>query len=78
MAAKRSGKTKEGFEKLEKRLVDALLRMFNGSESFYFSYEGDLTNSLQRNIQNKIYDASPWEKVLSCTIDKDLYGRNSL
>ena len=35
-------------EKLEKRLHEELLKLFNESSSFYFSFNGDLTNSLQR------------------------------
>jgi len=35
-------------EKLEKKLIDEFLKLFNDSKAFYFSYTGDLTNSLQR------------------------------
>jgi len=35
-------------EKLEKRLHEELLKLFNESSSFYFSFNGDLTNSMQR------------------------------
>jgi len=35
-------------EKLEKKLIDEILKIFNDSQGFYFSYTGDLTNSLQR------------------------------
>ena len=39
-------------ERLEGRLLDALLRMFNDSNTFYYSNSWDLTNSLQRK---KVY-----------------------
>lgn len=35
-------------DKLERRLTEALLHMFNSSQSFYFSYDIDLTQSIQR------------------------------
>ncbi len=35
-------------EKLERRLHDEIVKLFNENCSFYFSYLGDLTNSLQR------------------------------
>jgi len=35
-------------EKLEKRLLEEFLKLFNDSHGFYFSYKGDLTNSLQK------------------------------
>ncbi|XP_062520840.1 phosphatidylinositide phosphatase SAC2-like [Corticium candelabrum] len=37
-------------EKIEKRLEEELHRMFTGSESFYFSFTADLTNSMQRQM----------------------------
>ncbi|XP_076043894.1 phosphatidylinositide phosphatase spermathreecae isoform X2 [Oratosquilla oratoria] len=43
--ARRDGRDKERYEK---RVLDELSKMFNESNSFYFSFEGDLTNSLQR------------------------------
>lgn len=52
-------------EKLEKRLHEALMRMLNGSESFYFTYSGDLTNSTQRRILEKFMKDVPlWQQVL--------------
>ena len=38
----------KNLEKLEKRLHDEIIKLFNENCSFYFSYMGDLTNSLQR------------------------------
>jgi len=35
-------------ERFEKRIVDEILKMFNDSDSFYFSLTGDITNSVQR------------------------------
>ncbi|XP_065844054.1 phosphatidylinositide phosphatase SAC2-like [Oscarella lobularis] len=40
-------------EKIEKRCQEELLRMFNGSESFYFSNDFDLTKSLNLNDEEK-------------------------
>ena len=38
----------EVLERLERRLHEELLRLFNESGSFYFMLRGDLTNSMQR------------------------------
>lgn len=35
----------------ERRIMDQLLKLFNDSDSFYFSPDGDLTNSMQRKFQ---------------------------
>ena len=41
-----------------------LLKMFNDSESFYYSPTGDLTNSLQRQFSGKHSPMDPlWKKV---------------
>lgn len=61
----RRSKSKDAGEKLEKRLLEALMRMLNGSDSFYFTYDGDLTNSTQRRIQEKFMKDVPlWQQVL--------------
>ena len=49
-------KEKEGFkdlERVERRLLEEFLKLFNDSHGFYFSYTGDLTNSLQRQSEYK-------------------------
>lgn len=35
-------------DRYERRVLDELSKMFNDSDSFYFSSEADLTSSLQR------------------------------
>ncbi|XP_046849914.1 phosphatidylinositide phosphatase SAC2-like [Xenia sp. Carnegie-2017] len=44
---------KEKLEKLERRLQEELLKMFNDSQSFYYSKESDITNSIQRIVEKK-------------------------
>jgi len=52
-------------EKLEKRLVEEFLKLFNDSKAFYFSYNGDITKNLQR--QNEYQDLNKglpvWRRV---------------
>ncbi|KAB1270883.1 Phosphatidylinositide phosphatase SAC2 [Camelus dromedarius] len=50
-------------EKLERRLLEELLKMFMDSESFYYSLTYDLTNSVQRQSAGE-RDCRPlWQKV---------------
>lgn len=42
-------------ERYERRVLDELSKMFNDSDSFYYSPEADLTSSLQRQ-SGKEYD----------------------
>ena len=47
-------KEREGskeLERVERRLLDEFLKLFNDSQGFYFTYTGDLTNSLQRQSE---------------------------
>ncbi|XP_064466053.1 phosphatidylinositide phosphatase SAC2-like [Ornithodoros turicata] len=44
-------------EKYERRVLDELAKMFNDTDSFYFSLCGDLTNSLQRQ-HNQAHNSS--------------------
>ena len=52
-------------ERLEKRLLEEFLKLFNDSDGFYFSYTGDLTNSLQRQheYQELNKDLPVWRRV---------------
>uniref|UniRef100_A0A1E1XMC6 Putative inositol-145-triphosphate 5-phosphatase synaptojanin inp51/inp52/inp53 family n=1 Tax=Amblyomma sculptum TaxID=1581419 RepID=A0A1E1XMC6_AMBSC len=52
-------------DKYERRLLDELLKMFNDTDSFYFSPTGDLTNTLQRQVEQPPPPAgSPrWERL---------------
>ncbi|XP_053645587.1 phosphatidylinositide phosphatase SAC2 isoform X2 [Cherax quadricarinatus] len=52
--ARRDGRDKERYER---RVLDELMKMFNDSDSFYYSCEADLTSSLQRQSESS-YDAS--------------------
>ena len=36
--------------RFERRILDELVKMYNDSDSFYFSLTGDITNSLQRQM----------------------------
>ena len=47
--AKRAGVSK-ALERYERRITDELNKLFNESNSLYFSLTGDITNSLQRQI----------------------------
>lgn len=52
-------------EKLERRLLEELLKMFMDSESFYYSLTYDLTNSVQRQSASATDSRALWQKVLS-------------
>ncbi|XP_060142653.1 phosphatidylinositide phosphatase SAC2 isoform X3 [Globicephala melas] len=50
-------------EKLERRLLEELLKMFMDSESFYYSLTYDLTNSVQRQSAGEKDPCPLWQKV---------------
>ncbi|XP_066210850.1 phosphatidylinositide phosphatase SAC2 isoform X2 [Saccopteryx leptura] len=50
-------------EKLERRLLEELLKMFMDSESFYYSLSYDLTNSVQRQSAAEKDPRPLWQKV---------------
>ncbi|XP_038614421.1 phosphatidylinositide phosphatase SAC2 isoform X1 [Tachyglossus aculeatus] len=50
-------------EKLERRLLEELLKMFMDSESFYYSLTYDLTNSVQRQSSCEKNNLPLWQKV---------------
>ncbi|XP_074015102.1 phosphatidylinositide phosphatase SAC2 [Numenius arquata] len=50
-------------EKLEKRLLEELLKMFMDSDSFYYSLTYDLTNSVQRQSACEKTNLPLWRKV---------------
>ncbi|KAL0616709.1 Phosphatidylinositide phosphatase SAC2 [Plecturocebus cupreus] len=50
-------------EKLERRLLEELLKMFMDSESFYYSLTYDLTNSVQRQSTGEKDGRPLWQKV---------------
>ncbi|CAM1296239.1 INPP5F (predicted) [Pycnogonum litorale] len=43
-------------EKLERRIMDELIKMFQETDSFYYSVTGDLTNSIQRQYLQRNRD----------------------
>ncbi|OXB64464.1 hypothetical protein ASZ78_000140 [Callipepla squamata] len=50
-------------ERLEKRLLEELFKMFMDSDSFYYSLTYDLTNSVQRQSACEKTDLPLWRKV---------------
>uniref|UniRef100_A0A8C0TUV7 Inositol polyphosphate-5-phosphatase F n=2 Tax=Canis lupus familiaris TaxID=9615 RepID=A0A8C0TUV7_CANLF len=50
-------------EKLERRLLEELLKMFMDSESFYYSLTYDLTNSVQRQSAGERDPRPLWQKT---------------
>ncbi|KFP18173.1 Phosphatidylinositide phosphatase SAC2, partial [Egretta garzetta] len=50
-------------EKLEKRLLEELFKMFMDSDSFYYSLTYDLTNSVQRQSVCEKTNLPLWQKV---------------
>jgi len=51
-------------DKLERRLTEALLWMFNDARSFYFCLESDITQSLQRQLTKTELKQLPiWQRV---------------
>ncbi len=50
-------------ERFERRILDEISKMFNDSDSFYFSLTGDITNSVQRQANSqgqRIYQNFDW------------------
>eukprot|EP00795_Rhopilema_esculentum_P012362 gene12362-3018_t len=61
---KTSSKDVKDKEKLDKRLTEELLKMFNESGSFYYSPTGDLSNTMQRLFDGSIDKHQPiWNQV---------------
>ncbi|XP_069468044.1 phosphatidylinositide phosphatase SAC2 isoform X2 [Ambystoma mexicanum] len=50
-------------EKLERRLLEELFKMFMDSESFYYSFTYDLTNSVQRQSAGDNKNIPLWKRV---------------
>ena len=40
--------------RFERRILDEFVKMYNDSDSFYFSLTGDVTNSLQRQMGKRL------------------------
>uniref|UniRef100_A0A8C5QLI1 Inositol polyphosphate-5-phosphatase F n=1 Tax=Leptobrachium leishanense TaxID=445787 RepID=A0A8C5QLI1_9ANUR len=65
VAAPNKKKVKESKEKerLERRMLDELFKMFMDSDSFYYSWSYDLTSSVQRQSARDCQDLPLWKKV---------------
>ncbi|KAM9326771.1 phosphatidylinositide phosphatase SAC2 [Gastrophryne carolinensis] len=50
-------------EKLERRLLDELFKMFMDSDSFYYSWTYDLTNTVQRQSASGKGELPLWQRV---------------
>ncbi|KAG1678103.1 Phosphatidylinositide phosphatase SAC2 [Nymphon striatum] len=55
-------------EKFERRITDELIKTFTDTDSFYYSVTGDLTNSIQRQYQQKQKDTEGkyiplWQRI---------------
>ena len=50
-------------ERFERRILDEIMKMFNDSESFYFSLTGDITNSVQRQATSKEGETDNMKKL---------------
>lgn len=64
-------------EKLERRLLEELLKMFMDSESFYYSLTYDLTNSVQRQSTGESDGRPLWQKV-QLTVQSSVGSRNTV
>ncbi|XP_069755965.1 phosphatidylinositide phosphatase SAC2 isoform X2 [Narcine bancroftii] len=60
---KKKAKENKEKERLERRLLEELIKMFMDSESFYYSESYDLTNSIQRQSVSEKSEASLWQRV---------------
>ena len=57
-------------------MTDAILRMFNDSKSFYYSFTGDLTRSLlqqySKNTEDEEKTSLPLWKKVCCLLDQTM------
>ncbi|XP_069823840.1 phosphatidylinositide phosphatase SAC2 [Dendropsophus ebraccatus] len=60
---KKKGKENKEKEKLERRLLEELFKMFMDSDSFYYSRTYDLTNSVQRQSAAEASGLPLWRRV---------------
>jgi hypothetical protein len=47
-----TGHVNKSLERFERRILDEFVKMYNDSDSFYFSFTGDMTNSMQRQMSS--------------------------
>ncbi|KAM4031701.1 phosphatidylinositide phosphatase SAC2 isoform 2-T2 [Anomaloglossus baeobatrachus] len=60
---KKKGKDNKEKERLERRLLDELFKMFLDSDSFYYSWTYDLSNSVQRQSSSESVGRPLWRRV---------------
>ncbi|XP_078079459.1 phosphatidylinositide phosphatase SAC2 isoform X2 [Mustelus asterias] len=60
---KKKAKEHKEKERLERRLLEELIKMFMDSDSFYYSLTYDLTNSVQRLSASEKKGGSIWQRV---------------
>ncbi|KAG8435805.1 hypothetical protein GDO86_013664 [Hymenochirus boettgeri] len=60
---KRKVKESKEKERLERRLLEELFKMFMDSDSFYYSWTYDLTNTVQRQSSRDKNDLALWQTV---------------
>lgn len=53
----------KALERFERRILDEFIKLFNDTDSFYFSYSGDLTNTLQRQMSSPPSSDPLWKLV---------------
>lgn len=60
-----SGNPNKALDRFERRVLEEFHKLFNDSLSFYFSFSGDLTNSLQRQTALADWEADQplWRRV---------------
>lgn len=61
---------KEPYKKLEKRISEELHKIFDDTDSFYYSSDSDITNTLQRKETGKPDDRFFWNKHMLSEIMK--------
>lgn len=55
-------------ERLERRLLEELFKMFMDADSFYYSLTYDLTNTVQRQSACEKTNLPLWKKVIICLL----------
>lgn len=72
---RRSGKDKE---KLEKRLLEELSKIFSETGSFFFCHTGDITNSLQRQNNYTELQSGKSKRPLWQTVDDRFFWNKNM
>lgn len=61
---------KEPYKKLEKRISEEIHKIFDDTDSFYYSFDCDITNNLQRNESETRDDRFFWNKHMQTELLK--------